>query len=115
MRVDLDQTVVITLNGSGAGTAQLGPISALETWYPETASVKVATNTNEAQCTIYKGNTATIDNFKDQTFSGSSGDATSKITGKMSTGQYIWAVWSGGDANTQASLTVSGQKELAGA
>lgn len=113
MRVPLDETVVITLNGSGAGTAKLGPISARETWYPDQASVKANSNpTNESACNIFKGIGATIDNYKDGTVNGSSGDATGKVTGRMQVGNYIFAVWSGGDANVQASLTVTGEKDV---
>lgn len=113
MRVPLDETAIITLNGSGNGTAQLGPLTARETWYPDQASVKANANpTNESQCTIYKGNTATQDNFKDLTFTGSSGDASGKITGKQSKGVFIFAVWSGGDANVSAILTVTGEKDV---
>lgn len=109
--MDLNETAVITLNASGNGTAKLGPLSARETWFPETASVKANTNpTNEAQCQLFVGNGPTQDNFRDATFSGSSGDASGKITGRLPMNQYVWAVWSGGDANVQAILTVVGRK-----
>jgi len=112
-RVTLNETALVVLNGSGAGSAQLGPLTAREVWYPDTASVKVNNNpTNEAQCQIYKGLTATQDNFRDGTFSGSSGDASGKVTGKQSKGEYIFAVWSGGDAGQTAYLTVTGEKEV---
>jgi hypothetical protein len=112
-RVDMTERAVITLNGSGAGTARLGPLTAMETWYPVNASVKANTNpTNEAQCVIYVGQTATQENFRDNTFSGSSGDASGKVAGKLSKGSYVFAVWSGGDAGQQATLTVTGEKEI---
>lgn len=113
MRVPLDETIGVVLNGSGAGTVRLGPVSQRENWYPTQASVKVNTNpTNEAMCQIFKGETATNDNFKDATFTGSSGDATGKVTGRLQKGQYIYAVWSGGDANQTAYLTVTGEKDV---
>lgn len=113
MRVDMNETAVIVLNGSGAGTATLGPLTARETWYPDVASVKANQNpTNEAQCTIFVGQTATQDNFRDVTFSGSSGDASGKVIGKLSKGGYIFAVWSGGDAGQTAVLNVTGKKEV---
>ena len=115
-RVPLDETEQVVLNGSGGGTVRLGPLTARETWYPDQASVKVVFSTvnpvNESQCRIYKGDGATDNNFKDGTFSGSSGDATDKITGKMSKGYFIFAVWVGGDVGATAYLTVTGEKEV---
>jgi len=110
----LYETAVITLNGSGAGTARLGPLTAREVWYPDNASVKTnqTTITNEAQCQIYVGNDTSQQYFRDNTFSGSSGDASGKVSGKLPKGQYVTAVWSGGDANVQAVLTVTGTKEI---
>lgn len=115
MRVPLNETAIITLNGSGAGTARLGPLTAREIWYPQTASVKANTSpTNEATCQLFVGETATLDNFRDNTFSGSSGDASGKITGKLSKGSYVYAVWTGGDAGVQAYLTVTGDPDSGG-
>jgi hypothetical protein len=115
-RVDLDDTAFVVLNGSGNGTAKIGPLTARETWYPEQASVKVsfagANPTNEAICKIYKGDGATDNNFKDGTFTGSSGDATDKISGKMQQNNFIFAVWTGGDAGATAYLTVTGKKDV---
>jgi len=115
-RAPLDETAQVILSGIGGGTARLGPLTARETWYPDQASVKVVfsgTNpTNEAVCRIYKGDVATDNNFKDGTFSGSSGDATDKIAGKTQKGIYIYAVWIGGDAGATAYLTVTGEKEI---
>lgn len=111
---DLDETAFVTLNGSGAGTAFLGPLTAREVWRPVSASVRVNQNpTNEAQCTIYVGQSATQENFRDQTFTGSSGDSTDKVGGKpVKVGDKIWAVWTGGDAGQRASINVIGKKDV---
>lgn len=115
-RVSLDETIGVVLNGSGNGTARLGPLTAMETWYPTQASVKVSFSgsnpVNEATCRIYKGDSATDNNFKDGTFTGSSGDATDKIAGKLQHNLYIFAVWTGGDVGETAYLTVTGDKEI---
>jgi hypothetical protein len=109
----LYESNVVTLDGSGNGTVKAGPLTAREVWNPVTASVKANANpTNEAQCTIYVGLTATAENFRDQTFTGSSGDATDKVVGRLPKGQFVWAVWSGGDAGQQARLVVTGTKEI---
>jgi hypothetical protein len=109
----MNETAIVTLNGSGAATAVLGPLTAREVWYPEIASVRVNQNpTNESQCQIFVGQTATQENFRDITFSGSSGDASGKVTGQLKKGGYIYAVWSGGDAGQTAVLNVTGKKEV---
>ncbi len=103
----------VKLNGSGNGTLKLGPIGAREIWHPDNIHVNVATNGNEAQCQIYVGDSAIQSNFRDGTFSGSSGDATDKINADVvKVGQYVWAVWSGGDANAIATATVTGTKDV---
>ena len=112
----LDETAQVTLDGSGAGTARLGPSAPGHVWRPTLASVKVATNTDEATCLVYAGPSATDAYFTDGTFSGSSGDATDRVTGKvLNPGRgWIWAVWSGGDAGATATLIVSGTKDIPG-
>src|SRR5580693_6508180 len=118
--VPLNQSAVVTLNGAGAGTAQLGPVNARETWSPAVASVKTnqdaATIVNEAQCKIYIGADASDPNYVDGTLSGSTGDSTGNVAGQeVDCGEYVWAVWSGGDAGAQGRLNVQGTKVIASA
>lgn len=112
--VPLRESVPIKLNGSGNGTAKVGPISAREVWHPDNAHVSANANpTNEAQCSIYVGDSPASINFRDGTFSGSSGDSTDKVNADVvKVGWYVWAVWNGGDANVTAILTVTGTKEI---
>lgn len=116
MRVPLKgATVTTTLNGSGAATVKIGPISARESWYPANAhvSANAGSVTNEAQCLVYVGTAVGTNTFRDGTLSGSSGDSTDAINADhVVQGEYIWAVWIGGDAGAQASLTVTGEKEV---
>jgi hypothetical protein len=103
----------VVLSVTGAGTAQLGPSGARETWMPQVASVSVATHAKEAQCRIYIGDSPIPANFIDGTLSGSSGDSTDRVAGKtLSLGDFIWAVWSGGDPGAVATLNVSGEREV---
>lgn len=113
-RVRMQETAIITLNGAGAGTAKVGPLSAREVWHPETASVSANQNpTNEAQCLVYVGLSATQSNFRDGCIDGSTGDSTDRVAGKdVKVGEFIWAVWTGGDAGVQAVLTVTGTKDV---
>lgn len=112
----LYQAASVTLNGSGAGTVKLGPISAREVWNPTSASVKtnqaVGAVVNEASCKLYVGLSATDENFRDGTFSGSSGDSSDLVSGRLTVGNYVWATWTGGDAGAIATLVVSGSKDI---
>jgi hypothetical protein len=108
------QFATVILNGSGNGTVKLGPISAREVWNPANAHVSANANPiNEAQCSIYVGDTVMPNNFRDGTFSGSSGDSTDKIGADIvKMGHYIWAVWTGGDAGQIATLSVTGTRDI---
>lgn len=111
--VPLNETAPVVLDGTGAGTASIGPISAREVWHPDVISVKVSTATDEAQCTIYVGDSPTQPNFVDGTYSGSSGDATDRAAATLiRVGWKVWATWSGGDPGATATLTVTGTKDV---
>jgi len=104
---------IVTLNASGNGTAKVGPLSAREVWNPDNVHVSVSTNVKEATCNIYVGEDTSQKNFRDATFTGSSGDATDKIgSDVVKSGQFIWAVWTGGDVKAQAIMRVTGQKTI---
>lgn len=113
MKGVLRETVYVTLNGSGAGTAKVGPLSAREMWYPETVTVNANANpTNESQCSISVGDANTL-RLRDITVNGSSGDSTGKISGDViRCGEFVWATWTGGDAGQRAQMTVMGTKEV---
>lgn len=113
MRVALAATMPVKLNASGAGSVKVGPLSAREVWWPETVHVSCASNVLESTCKIYVGPDTTQSNFRDQTPFGSTGDSTGSVSAdKLTTGMYVWAVWTGADANTTATLTVTGQKDI---
>lgn len=112
MQVPLNTSIPVKLDGTGAGTAKIGPIGARESWTPETVSVSASSTTNEALCKIYIGDDTSQRNFVDGTFSGSSGDSTQNVTGPIRLGQYVFALWTGGDAGAIATLTVIGTKDI---
>lgn len=108
----LNESVSIFLDGSGNGLASIGPLSAREVWHPDTVHVSANQGaTNEATCTITEGD---FNNrrFIDATNSGSFGDSTGKMSKTIRMGTKIWAQWSGGDAGKQATLTVTGTKDV---
>jgi hypothetical protein len=112
--VPLNESVAIRLNASGNGTAKVGPISAREVWHPDNVHVSANANAiNEAQCRIYTGDLPTSANYRDGTVSGSSGDASDRVNAtQIKCGQYVYAVWSGADANVTATLNVTGTKDV---
>lgn len=105
----------IKLNGSGAGTASLGPSGHGITWTLGTISVKTAqtVSTGTCQCSIYVGDDTSATNFVDGTFSGDTGDSTNAATGaEVRLGRKVWAVWSAGVAGDIATLTINGTMEV---
>lgn len=105
-------TAEVTLDGSGNGTVQAGPSGPGESWDVTSVAVIVSTNTAEAVCKVYAGHAATAPYFRDITVDGSTGDATDKCNGTLGKGQYIFAVWSGGDSGATATLNVSGTRSI---
>jgi hypothetical protein len=105
-------TVVLDINGNG--TAKVGPLSSREIWHPQNVAVSVQSPvSNEASCKIYVGDQAIDSNFRDGTFSGSSGDSTDKVNSDtVKVGQYVWAIWSGGDSGMVATLNVTGNRDV---
>lgn len=104
---------LVFLDNDGNGTVGVGPLSAREVWQPALVHVSVATNTNEASCSIYVGDSPTQINFRDQTFTGSTGDSSDHVSSDIvKTGHKVWAVWTGGDAGSQAIMQVTGSKNV---
>jgi hypothetical protein len=65
-----------------------------------------------ATCYVYAGDAAIDANFVDATY-----DVTSASTGNVSgleirLGQYVFAVWSGGNAGATVTVSVVGTKEI---
>jgi hypothetical protein len=101
----------VTLNGSGAGTASIGPQFPRESWDVSVASVSVSTNTAEAQCKVSQGAYAG-QTFVDGTTWGSTGDSTSNFSAPVYLGSQVFAVWTGGDAGATATLVVTGTRRI---
>jgi hypothetical protein len=113
MQVPLNESAIVVLSGSGAGTAKVGPLSAREVWSPSNVHVSVSTHVNEAECAIYVGDAVEARTYIDTTVSGSSGDSSDRVNAtRVPVGWQVWAVWTGGDAGAIATLTVTGTKEV---
>ena len=105
----------VTLNGSGAGTARLGPTGHGVVWTLGNISVKTvqAVSTGVCECNTYVGDDASQTNFVQGTFSGDTGDSTDAASGvQVRLGKYVWAVWSGGVPGDIATLTITGTMEI---
>lgn len=104
---EVDTFVNVTLNGSGNGTASIGPQRVREWWTNIVVAVSVATSNNEAQCSLYVGSTVQSSTFMGTTPNGSHG-AVATLPNPIPAGYQIWCVWSNGDANAQATMHVRG-------
>jgi hypothetical protein len=111
-RVPLRETAVVTLDGSGAGTAKVGPLSAREVWYPDNVATSVTGFTKQANTTMYMGSDTTQSNFRDVSTFGSGDSSGACNADTIKCGMWIWAVWLNGDAGKQAILTVTGLKDV---
>ena len=107
----LNESASVTLDSNGNGTVSLGPYGPNESWTPTNVSVICSSNTLESNCAIYVGPNVAPQYFKDLTIDGSSGDATDRANILIRNGNFVWAVWSGGDVGATATLNVDGTKE----
>ena len=111
----LSATASVVLDDSGNGTAQAGPTFPGETWYPVTVSVGAEESviTDEAQCKVYCGPSASQPYYVDGTLSGSTGDSTTNVTGQVIyAGSYVWAAWTGGDNGATVTMNVQGTRTV---
>lgn len=103
----LDANATVTLNGSGNGSASVGPSSA-QMW---TVSYTTVSTVSQAAplptCQIYTGNANSPITLLDSTFTGN-GDSTD-APATLYPGFYVWAVWTGGNAGDVATVRVQGQ------
>ena len=107
--------IQIKLDGTGAGTASLGPSGHGILWTLGTISVHTAQNvaTGTCVCSIYAGDDTSQVNYLDSTFSGDTGDSTDAATGhQIRLGKKVFAVWSNGVADDLAFLTITGTMEV---
>lgn len=105
----INQKAYVTLDADGNGTASCGPLSPGEIWETPTVHVSVATNVNEAICQAYAGAAATPGYFASSTTWGSTGDTCGGLP-SVRVGSNVFAVWTGGDPGSLATMSVSGTR-----
>lgn len=110
----LNEAASVTLDGSGNGTLKMTPFGGGATWQPTLAAVKASSHVLEAQCRIYVGPSPVDQYFVAGTLSGSTGDSTDQVGGYSvdTHGSALWAVWTGGDAGAQATMSVNGTETI---
>lgn len=99
------KTVVLDANGNGR--IQLGPLLG-QRWLLNIASIHVDSNTNEPTCKVYIGGTDDPSTFIDGTYTGSLNSTDAVAQFPITVGNYIIAVWNGGDVGANAQLTIWG-------
>ena len=112
MQSPLNESASVVLDASGNGTLRMKPYGGSLTWLPTIVSVKASSSVSEAECRVYIGPAAVDAWYVDGTLSGSSGDASDRVTGRQvdTHGSALWAVWQGGDAGAVATMTVAGME-----
>lgn len=101
----------VVLDGSGNGSVQLGPILG-QTWNLSIAAIHVDSNTKEPTCKLYIGPIANPQTLVDGTYTGSLNSSDAVAQFPITQGNYVIAVWSGGDANANAQLTIWGTRTI---
>lgn len=114
-QLNLTAVATVTLDGSGNGTAQLGPSNTNEVWSP--ASVTISCNgsltgiTGTTTCQIFSGSSSPS-TLIDGTYNPLQ-DSTGAIQGWVFyPGMYVFAVWTNGPASQQATLVVNGTRTV---
>jgi hypothetical protein len=115
--VALYESASATVDGSGRATVRISVDEPAAVWAPTIASVSCSSTVSEADCSIFAGPSPTAPYFIEGTHSGSTGDSSDRITGKVVSRTqlpYVWAVWTGADVGAQATLTITGPKDIPG-
>jgi len=108
----LNASAQVTLDGSGNGTASVGPTAQGEVWHAGfVAGVHASSNTNEATCRLYCGGGVSPQYYVGGTTFGSTGDSSSD-TPQMQVGQQVFAVWTNGDPGAIAYLSINGTRSV---
>jgi hypothetical protein len=106
--LQLDTYGTVTLDSSGNGTVRIGPPSGVM-WKPEVVSIFTSTATLFPVCNIYVGGSSSPGQRIDGTYTGNQNSTTNIAGSLVYHGQYVWAVWTGGDVGAVATLSIVGK------
>lgn len=108
MRVlPLDESASGVFNSSGVATVQIGPVRR-QTWRPENIGV-TTTSTTATEARVYQGSASGT--FYAGTYSGNRDNAPASGL-RLSPGQVLTVVWSGGTPGARATVTLAGTMEV---
>src|ERR1017187_9641527 len=97
----------VVLSGAGAGQAGLTPPSGVM-WQLNLASVSIANPVLIPQVALSLGNSNGPTQLVDSSYAGASASS-GKVAGtQVYPGTYIWAAWTGADANATATMQLWG-------
>jgi hypothetical protein len=104
--LSLQTYAVVTLDASGNGTVQIGPVIPGVTWQVTQVACYTTSVQNNPQFNLYLGD-ALPSNTLGGTYSGNN-DANTGLAITLRPGQYFTGQWAGGDAGAEATFTVIG-------
>lgn len=105
-KIPLDVAASVVLDSSGNGTVTIGPQRLLQTWVPNNAAVNVTSNTKEPTVNLYLG-PARPANLLAASYTGSNDSTPLDVT--LRSGNFLTAVWAGGDVGARATLSLYGE------
>ncbi len=106
-QVAISPAVSVKLNASGAGQVALTPPSGTR-WDLSLAAVSTTSVASASQATLYLGNANGPYQLIDSTYLGNSASSGKVAGAPFFPGTYLWAVWTGADANSIGTLQVYG-------
>lgn len=96
------------VSAAGAATISVGPAALGTVWYPAQVTVQTTSGVNDAStCNIYLGPAGVPVTLVATIYPGGIGTAAVAVP-SMTPGQYLIAVWSGGNSGDTASMNVIG-------
>jgi hypothetical protein len=113
MPTEISPNASVKLDGSGNGQVSLTPPSGT-VWRLRLANVSTTGTVNQPKAFLYRGSTSGPVEQIDSTFLGNSASSAKVAGAPFFQGQVLWAKWTGGDANAQATLQVYGQQATRG-
>ena len=100
----------VTLDGSGNGAVQLGPVPTYHAWKVERLTVQTTggTGTNQATVYVYRGD-AGGGVLEDSTYAGNLDTSEYANPLELQTGEYLTVTWNAGRPGATATARVTGQ------
>lgn len=112
MDIPLQESVSVTLDGSGNGKATIGPVNQFQTWNVTNEGCTVTTNVNEPQFRLFQSNGTSAGTYLGGSNQGSNDSASIDVT--LYPGMKLTGQWTGGDPGAVATLALQGTVTVPG-